>query len=485
MTNVKKITVPVKPDEEGYFDKQCPSKKCECRFKVFYKDWQCIKKQGMMYCPKCRACENVNSWNPPEVTKYIKKRVQQQATAMINHELTNIARNFNRRQSKNGLISIKVTEKSSQPVMATSPPTSETMQRKVSCPECSCKYAIVGSSHFCPQCGNSDIAEMISQTPSRIRTSVDIVADLPSIVSDNDTIGEQGESMIENGLEDSVSFFQNAAAVIYAKVTSSSQRNGNQFQNIELGSRKWQSAMNGNGFDTYLTNGELKKLEISFQQRHLIAHSNGIVDQKYIDNTKDDSYVVGQRIVVRKSTVIETVGLLEKLLKGMKLDMDSKMTSKDNDMLIDWKSIGVDIDATKQRKVDNAYREVLDKMAVKIRNQVEEKYKSSNVVGADSTPKLRKSQEIKNAIKEFLHHGFDPERSHVKAHEILNGISDKFKLSEQDANDMENYRTAIFSLCDDEVIQSTWGGENGFNPCIGSKPHSIGYTPNAEYIINI
>jgi plasmid maintenance system antidote protein VapI len=54
-----------------------------------------------------------------------------------------------------------------------------------------------------------------------------------------------------------------------------------------------------------------------FQQRHLLAHTGGIVDQDYITRSGDSSYAVGQRIVVRENAVRELLTILRKLTDGM------------------------------------------------------------------------------------------------------------------------------------------------------------------------
>lgn len=54
-----------------------------------------------------------------------------------------------------------------------------------------------------------------------------------------------------------------------------------------------------------------------FQRRHLIEHNNGMVDQKYIDKSGDQTYVVGQRLVVKQAEVNELIELIKKLGNGL------------------------------------------------------------------------------------------------------------------------------------------------------------------------
>jgi hypothetical protein len=59
--------------------------------------------------------------------------------------------------------------------------------------------------------------------------------------------------------------------------------------------------------------GEMSDLRRLFQQRHLLAHCEGIVDQEYIDKSGDQTYAVGQRLVIKSDAVGRLLALLEKL----------------------------------------------------------------------------------------------------------------------------------------------------------------------------
>ena len=58
-----------------------------------------------------------------------------------------------------------------------------------------------------------------------------------------------------------------------------------------------------------------------FQQRHLLAHRQGLVDEDYISRSGDTSYRVGQRLVIRETAVRECLTLIEKLAAAMADDV--------------------------------------------------------------------------------------------------------------------------------------------------------------------
>jgi hypothetical protein len=54
-----------------------------------------------------------------------------------------------------------------------------------------------------------------------------------------------------------------------------------------------------------------------FQQRHKLAHTEGIVDQDYIVKSGDTTYAVGQRLVIREGAVSRLAELVTKLTGEM------------------------------------------------------------------------------------------------------------------------------------------------------------------------
>ena len=80
----------------------------------------------------------------------------------------------------------------------------------------------------------------------------------------------------------------------------------------ESGNSYWCNAFN-QGYEDWLTPTEMDRLKIYFQQRHILAHAEGFVDQKYIDRSGDQSYVVGQRIVIKENAILDFLELIRTL----------------------------------------------------------------------------------------------------------------------------------------------------------------------------
>ncbi len=67
-----------------------------------------------------------------------------------------------------------------------------------------------------------------------------------------------------------------------------------------------------------LTTDEMNDLVRLFQQRHLIAHRDGVVDAEYITKSGDTNYSVGQRIVIREDAVVRLADLVARLANRLR-----------------------------------------------------------------------------------------------------------------------------------------------------------------------
>lgn len=56
-----------------------------------------------------------------------------------------------------------------------------------------------------------------------------------------------------------------------------------------------------------------------FQQRHLLAHRKGLIDEDYLSRSGDTAYRVGQRLVIREAAARECVALVRKLGAALQL----------------------------------------------------------------------------------------------------------------------------------------------------------------------
>jgi hypothetical protein len=125
--------------------------------------------------------------------------------------------------------------------------------------------------------------------------------------------------IVESALQNAVTTFQRIAEALHARIAPIVMVRRNAFQNLAEGSVLWAAAIGG-GYDKHLTAVEIKQLTITFQQRHLLAHTQGVVDDDYIRKIGDTRYKFGQRLVIKREAVAEALNLVVKLTHGIRED---------------------------------------------------------------------------------------------------------------------------------------------------------------------
>ncbi|MGC3980146.1 MAG: hypothetical protein QM808_02695 [Steroidobacteraceae bacterium] len=312
----RQVSVPIAADAEGYLDRECPSDACLSQFKVHEDDWRDKVGNGDVFCPFCRHSADSKKWYTQEQVEHVKEVAIAQLRQNISEAMKNDAHQWNRRQSGGGFFRITMQVNSHPAPVLLPLDAAEPMRLKITCPACSCRYAVIGAAFFCPACGHNAADMMFGQSVAAINNSLDAISAVRAAITDRDTAETTARLIIENALQNAITTFQRYAEVLYARYPSTSRPRRNAFQNLMEGGELWNTAT-GKRYGDYLSGEELIVLQRFFQQRHLLAHTQGLVDADYIQRTNDATYQVGQRLVVRERSVRECLRLIEKLADAM------------------------------------------------------------------------------------------------------------------------------------------------------------------------
>lgn len=313
------LSVPIEYDEDGYLDRECPSEECLFQFKVLGDDWAQKVRDEEVFCPSCGHTAESGSWLTQKQVEHIEKAAVAHLSGEIGSALARDASQWNRRQRKGSLISItmKVNQRPTQVLLP--PAAAEPMRLKITCPACECRYAVIGAAFFCPSCGHNAADLQFSQSVTGIIQSLDAIGAVRAAIAERDTAENTVRLLVENGLQNAVTAFQRYAEALYASLPTFSSARRNAFQNLAEGSGLWLDAT-GKAYADHLSATELAALQIAFQQRHLLAHTQGIVDADYLQKSGDTRYRSGQRIIVRENGIRETIQLISKLADALLAD---------------------------------------------------------------------------------------------------------------------------------------------------------------------
>lgn len=306
----KEISVPIELDSEGYIDKECPSEACLFLFKVHDDDWSNIVRDEQVFCPSCKHEAPANSWYPRAQFEAARDYALGTVTNSMNKAMREDAAASKRRQTRNSFFSITLDVKGDRDAVLVPVEAAEPMRLRTTCESCGCRYSYVGAAYFCPSCGANSASHTFTQTLKTIRTAAGLGETLRDTLNPDEAV-VMIRSLLEKAVQDSVMSFQRLNEQLYERMTGKVARR-NAFQNLDAGSDLWENEI-GRGYVDLIGEVKLGQLRTYFQQRHLLAHQQGIVDQDYIDRSGDQAYAVGQRLVIKDHDVKEFADLIEEL----------------------------------------------------------------------------------------------------------------------------------------------------------------------------
>lgn len=321
LEQAQKVSIPISVDENGYYDKECPNSECLYQFKVKEDDWHSLFSDDAVFCPKCRHEAPAESWWTTQQIEESKQQALKHIRGLIGEALHADARDFNRRQPKGGFITMSMNTSGISHRHAIVPiPAQKEMQLEIQCEKCNANYAVIGSAFFCPCCGHNSVERTFDDAIKKVEAKVNNLAVIRKAFQEAGQTDE-GEitclSLIETGILDCVVAFQRFSEETYRKFTKNATIPFNAFQRLDTGSDLWKTAIQ-EGYEHWLTPQELAELTILFQKRHLLAHSEGIVDAKYIAKSTDNTYQVGQRIVIKEKDVLRLVYLIKTIVSTIR-----------------------------------------------------------------------------------------------------------------------------------------------------------------------
>ncbi|MGR5076056.1 hypothetical protein [Photobacterium swingsii] len=317
LEELKSVSVGIENDEKGYTDKQCPSEECEFLFKVNSDDWLNIFKDEAVWCPMCRHEAPADQWFTIAQVEHAREEAFKVVTGLVEKSLSNMTKKFNRSQPKNSFVSISMDYKGSNSRTFTIPAkAAEAMELEIKCENCHSRFSVIGSAFFCPACGHNSVTQTFSDSLRKIKAkidNIDVVREALTTASSRDEAELTCRSLQETCISDGVVAFQKLCEGLYKPY---GEAPFNAFQRLEQGSKLWGKAINKE-YNDWITSDEITELNILFQKRHLLAHNEGIVDERYITKSGDSLYKVGQRIVVFVEDVEALLEILKKLSDGL------------------------------------------------------------------------------------------------------------------------------------------------------------------------
>ncbi|MDE0658565.1 MAG: hypothetical protein OXI79_02835 [Gammaproteobacteria bacterium] len=253
--------------------------------------------------------------------KAVKDYVLWLAEGDVHDLLGGLAADFNRRQPRDALITMKmdVRTRRSPPPLAIR----EDLLRSLDCDVCQRAYAVYALALFCPDCGAPNVR-------LHFQRETDLVHQQIALAGQQDSEGraEIAYRLVGNAHEDVLTAFEATLKAMYRHLVRqhlpdqfmrlcAKQVIGAAFQNVDRASALYEHL----GIEPFsvLSPTDLEYLKLNIQKRHVLGHNLGVADEYYAEITQDEKpgetvRILGDEIRAFADLCLRVVTQLEKQL---------------------------------------------------------------------------------------------------------------------------------------------------------------------------
>jgi uncharacterized Zn finger protein (UPF0148 family) len=314
-----KVSLPV--GEDGFFGRQCSA--CRRVFKMLADEWDPIAERvDHIWCPYCGhqhsdASNLLTTQQLERATAAAEEVARAYAENALNEMFGRLAR------STRGSRHVKITHTPVKFRSGQSLPTylEENARRSIVCDDCGTHFAVYGAAAFCPACGPRAALDTILESIEAGRQSLALEDALPSELREQAEASGVFDSFATDSIENTVTLFETFARAEFEKRVPGHEQilqkeTRNVFQRLDGADRLFRDHA-GFGLRQLVSLETWALLETAFQQRHVISHRHGIVDQSYLDRVPASTLAVGQRLVVDRREAEAAYDALEALVRAM------------------------------------------------------------------------------------------------------------------------------------------------------------------------
>ena len=306
------FSIKLEGDKDGMLGRACFNDDCKRYFKVNLASLS--NHNGELSCPYCGNTGDRQAFSTEQQIEYAKSVVIQQFMGQFGNEF----KKLEIKPDPRALISfgISVTLPDLPPIKHY---TENEIKQVVDCSKCSNTFAVYGISYFCPFCGARDSFDVFLENVEQVKKKMilqELIKESKQILQNEGLLYD----LIEDALKDSIGIFETYCKNSYVKYKIIQQplldKNkllhdiGNSFQNIQKTKSIFKKEF-AIDIETFITSEGLKKVIKVFAKRHVLTHSSGIIDLRYIQQTGEDMKWLDRRVTVNCREVNE---LLEQIV---------------------------------------------------------------------------------------------------------------------------------------------------------------------------
>jgi uncharacterized Zn finger protein (UPF0148 family) len=318
-------SVSIPADEEGFFGRQCPE--CQRFFKMRVDEWGALPDDAIVTCPYCgRRPEDVNDFMTAQQNQRVQSAAEALAEQYVHQALQDAFSGLGTRRLRPGEsgIEIRVSHDPPPPVRSLATYVEEQVRRTITCDRCETVYAVYGATAFCPVCGPRGAADTVTEAIERGRRSLGLEDALPDDLREQARADGVFDKAAADAVKEVVTLFEVFARDQFAARVPGHQEIVQQhgrgvFQRLDDVDALFAEHA-GTSISAHVPEAVWLQLQVVFQQRHLLVHRQGTVDEQYIQRVPHAREQVGQRLVLSRRDADKALDALEAVVQAVAAD---------------------------------------------------------------------------------------------------------------------------------------------------------------------
>ena len=311
------IQVAIPADDAGHIGRQCPT--CKRMFRIHADDFQALSDDQRLTCPYCCTVEDHSEFVTEQQQQRAFGAAGEVGLQLAEQRLDTMFKDMVRRvNSRRGGVRMSYSGSSGSRHPRSLPQIIEEAPiRERTCQGCGNRYAVFGEHVACPTCGPLPERIIAEDALAAQECVLDVLPQLPLEIRDE--LREAGalERTAAGILGSAVSIIETFLKRTFLDRVAGGDaiiaKKGTIFQRLDDAAKLYRDHM-GIDLPAALGTPEWDRLSVLYGIRHLLTHTNGVVDQKHVTRFPRQGFVVGQRVSATLDDAREVLHLAGRLV---------------------------------------------------------------------------------------------------------------------------------------------------------------------------
>ncbi len=315
-----KVSIPI--DDDGFFGRQCPE--CTRFFKLREDQWLALPNDVVMTCPYCgHQSPDPGDFVTPQQKERAMSALKSVAEQYVHDAVRDVFRRLETRRLRPGEsgIEFRVSNDPPPPVRSVMTYIEEQVRRTITCDTCANEYAVYGATAFCPICGPRAAAANVLDSIERGRRALALEDALPDDLREQARADGIFDKTAADSANEAVTLFEVFSRDQFARRVPQHEaivkaKGRGVFQRLDDVDALFAEQV-GTAISTAVAEETWERLQVVFQQRHILIHKQGIVDEDYLRRVPTAPQKVGQRLVLARSDAEQALDALEAVVRAV------------------------------------------------------------------------------------------------------------------------------------------------------------------------